>query len=180
MKILNKKWYILRIKNCYINLIKNELLELNKNYNKINIFLPIKKKKKYINGKIKIIHKNYFPGYLIINLILNNKIYFKIKNIKGIIGFLNDKINTLPLPLNDNEINNIINKYNNYNTLDLNEKKKNIFHIGEKVKIKNGIFKNINGIIEKIKKTIIYISIIILNKKTIIKFKYNQIQKLNK
>ncbi|WGH27118.1 MAG: hypothetical protein NHG12_00035 [Candidatus Shikimatogenerans bostrichidophilus] len=185
MKILNNnKWYILKIKNGLEKIIKKKILNLKKKMKfLVKFFIPVKKEIKIINGKKKLLKINFYPGYLIINIFLNEKILYKIKNINGVLYFLNERINNLPLPLNDNEINNIINNYYKYNTF--KEKDNNLlidYKIGENVKIKYGVFKNLNGIIENIykKKNIVELSVIILSRKIIIKLKINQIQKIYK
>lgn len=185
MEVFNKKkkWYILKIKNGYEKIIKNVLINYKKKKKILsNVFLPIKKKIKIINGKKKVIKKNFYPGYLIIKIFLNQKILYKIKNIKGVTGFLNERLNKLPVPLNDNEINNIINKYYKYKTLKIknNEQIYDNLNIGDNVKIIYGVFKNLNGIIENKNKKKIELSLIILNRKVTIKMKYNQIKKINK
>ncbi|WGH27632.1 MAG: hypothetical protein NHG11_00035 [Candidatus Shikimatogenerans bostrichidophilus] len=143
-----KKWYILKIKNNYEDIIINKI-------------------EKKIKKKIK---KKYYLGYLMIKIFLNKKIFFFIKNIEGVSYFLNERINKLPLNINNN---------NYYKKKNINYKKKKKYNIGETIIIKKGIFKNKNGKINKIykKKKKIEILILILGKIIPIKIKIDQIKK---
>ncbi|WOX79396.1 transcription termination/antitermination protein NusG [Candidatus Shikimatogenerans bostrichidophilus] len=160
-----KEWYILKIINgeekYIINKIKEKLLKYIK-----YIFIPTKKYIRVKNGKKKIYKEKIIPGYMFIKIYLNKYILLILKKIKGILGFLNERNNKLPLKINKNELKNIIkNKYNNS------------YKIGDNVIINSGIFNNIKGKIEKIKKNNIILSIKLLGRNTKIELNINNINK---
>ncbi|WGH25728.1 MAG: transcription termination/antitermination factor NusG [Candidatus Shikimatogenerans bostrichidophilus] len=175
-EIFKKKWYVLKIKNGYEKLIKKKIFILYKKNNDIlgKILIFYKKNIKIIKGKKIFYKKNSLPGYLIINIYLNNKILYKIKNITGVSCFLNEKINKLPLSLSKKEVKKIIYKHKNYLNNDINLN----FVLGENVKIIYGIFNGFNGNIEKILNNNVELSVIIFDRKILIKLKINQIEKI--
>ncbi|MDH3004956.1 MAG: hypothetical protein NHG09_00705 [Candidatus Shikimatogenerans sp. JK-2022] len=172
-KKIYKNWYIIKIQNKFENYIKERILKILKENNiKIYYFFnPYFIKSKFKKGKKYIKKKNILPGYLILNIFLNNFIFFKIKKIKGVIFFLNERKNNLPLSLNYNEIKNFFKKFK----IIKKKKDKKKINIGENIKIKKGIFKNIEGKIFKKKKKYIYIYIKIMGKNVPIKIKYKYI-----
>ncbi|WGH26089.1 MAG: hypothetical protein NHF93_00030 [Candidatus Shikimatogenerans bostrichidophilus] len=178
-----KNWYILKIKNGYEQIIKKKLNYFKKKKKILcKIFNPFLKKKKIKNGKKYYLKKKFYPGYLIINIFLNKNIFYKIKKINGVYNFLNERINNLPLPLNNIEINNII---KNYKYFKKNKKKKyNLYKkykIGDNVKIIEGIFKSLSGNIDKIykKKKKIKLIVMFFGRKIPIKININQIKNNN-
>lgn len=175
---MSNKWYVLKIKNGYELYIKSQIIEILLSYKikKYKIIIPFKKKIIIKNNKKYYYKKNLLPGYLIANLILNNKIIYNIKKINGVIDFLNKKHNKNPLPFYKKDLIIFLKNYKkikNINTNRLN------FIKGDKVKITKGIFYGLNGEIEKVnkKKEEVLLYVYILGRKVPIKIKlYNLIK----
>ncbi|WGH25600.1 MAG: hypothetical protein NHG13_00255 [Candidatus Shikimatogenerans bostrichidophilus] len=169
LKNLKKNWYIIKIKTGLESTIKYKINSLFKKEKKINkIFIPYIKS----NGKKK---KNILPGYLIINLNLNNILLYKIKKIKGVNYFLNERRNKLPISLDFKEIINFIKSFLKIKKEKKKIVKKNInLKLGEDYKIIEGLFNGLNGIITNIYEKYFIVTIYIMGRKIPVKINLNK------
>jgi transcriptional antiterminator NusG len=123
------------------------------------IIIPVEKEIKYKSGKKKEINKRLFPGYIFIEMILNNETWSFIKSIQGVTGFVGPQ--EKPTPLTESELEKIRPFIEGRVII-----KKNELNIGNKVRITNGPFKDTQGIVEKIipEKNKVVVSIIIFGR----------------
>jgi len=123
------------------------------------IIIPVEKEIKYKSGKKKEINKRLFPGYIFIEMILNNETWSFIRSIQGVTGFVGPQ--EKPTPLTESELEKIRPFIEGRIII-----KKNELNIGDKVRITNGPFKDTQGIVEKIipEKNKVVVSIIIFGR----------------
>jgi transcriptional antiterminator NusG len=123
------------------------------------IIIPVEKEIKYKSGKKKEINKRLFPGYIFIEMILNNETWSFIRSIQGVTGFVGPQ--EKPTPLTESELEKIRPFIEGRVII-----KKNELNIGNKVRITNGPFKDTQGIVEKIipEKNKVIVSIIIFGR----------------
>ncbi len=95
--------------------------------------------------------RKFYPGYVFIHMCLydengqiNERPWYFVKDADGVIGFLGG---TRPMPLKESEINSILSQVQD---AEGKEVPKVQYEVGEEVKITNGPFLNLNGIIEEI------------------------------
>ncbi|WGH25364.1 MAG: hypothetical protein NHF87_00030 [Candidatus Shikimatogenerans bostrichidophilus] len=176
--MLNKNnLYVLKIRTVNQNVIIEKIKRILSLYNvkEYKIYKFIKTLVKKENNKKRLLKKNLLPGYLIINLLLNRMIFYEIKRINGVINFLNESIDNLPIPLKYNDIEYLIklSKNKKYKTINIK------CFVGESVKIKEGVCKGLPGVIEKIykKKNQILLSVYIMGRKISLTIELNKIEK---
>ncbi len=123
------------------------------------IIIPVEKEIKYKSGKKKEISKRLFPGYIFIEMILNNETWSFIRSIQGVTGFVGPQ--EKPTPLTESELEKIRPFIEGRIII-----RKNELNIGDKVRITNGPFKDTQGIVEKIipEKNKVVVSIIIFGR----------------
>jgi transcriptional antiterminator NusG len=123
------------------------------------IIIPVEKEIKYKSGKKKEINKRLFPGYIFIEMILNNETWSFIRSIQGVTGFVGPQ--EKPTPLTESELEKIRPFIEGRIII-----RKNELNIGDKVRITNGPFKDTQGIVEKIipEKNKVVVSIIIFGR----------------
>lgn len=109
-----------------------------------NILIPTEKVAEVREGEKKITERKFFPGYILIEMDLNDKSWYLVKNTPGISGFVGTK--TRPVPLAEEEVQEILQQ-----TKESKEKPvpKILFKQGEAVRVKDGPFKNFAGTIEE-------------------------------
>ena len=108
-----------------------------------SILIPTEKVAEVREGEKKISERKFFPGYILIEMELNDKSWYLIKNTPGVSGFVGTR--TRPVPLAKEEVNEILQQTQEAKTKPV---PKVMFKQGEVVRVKEGPFKNFNGTIE--------------------------------
>ncbi len=108
------------------------------------VLIPTEKVAEVREGEKKISERKFFPGYILVEMELNDKTWYFIKNTPGVSGFVGTR--TKPVPLMKEEVDEIINQ-----TKEAKAKPvpKIMFKEGEAVRVKEGPFKNFTGNIEE-------------------------------
>lgn len=139
------------------------------------ILIPTEKVAEVRGGKKKISFRKFFPGYVLIEMELTDKLWYLIKATPGVTGFIGPRAR--PQPLKDQEIKNILRQ--------AQEKKekptpKVIFEKGEGIKVVVGPFTNFNGIVEEINphKGKLKVSVSIFGRATPVELEYWQVEKV--
>ena len=139
------------------------------------VLIPTEKVAEVRQGEKKITERKFFPGYLLIEMELNDKSWYLVKNTPGIQGFVGSK--TKPVPLSNEEVDEIIKQ-----TKEAKEKPvpKMLFKQGEAVRVKEGPFKNFTGNVEdtNLEKGKIKVMISIFGRPTPVELEAWQIEKM--
>jgi transcriptional antiterminator NusG len=157
------EWYVIHTMSGMEEEIKktieNKIANLNLQDKIFRIIIPVEKEIKYKSGKKKEINKRLFPGYIFIEMILNNETWSFIRSIQGVTGFVGPQ--EKPTPLTESELEKIRPFIEGRVII-----KKNELNIGNKVRITNGPFKDTQGIVEKIipEKNKVVVSIVIFGR----------------
>ena len=173
---LQDKWYVIRTFSGHENKVKTLIdSELEDNeYLRARIFevlVPSEKIFEVKDGKKKSKTRNFFPGYILVNADLDNKVKDFIVNSPSIMGFLGNQNN--PLPLLPAEVKRIVGRITqNENT----EKSDTIFRAGDFIKIVDGPFNNFSGFIEEVneEKMKIKVMVSIFGRKTPVEIDFVQ------
>ena len=182
-----QKWYVLRVISGKEKKIKI-YLESEIARNKLEEFIPqvlIPSEKVYEmrNGKKRIRERNFFPGYVLISADLSHgEAYHVVKSVPGVIGFLgsNDKgdgSSKTPVPLRQSEINRILGKVDEIDTME--EKLGTPFIVGETVKVMDGPFSGFTGTVEEVfeERKKLNVMVKIFGRNTPVELNYMQVEK---
>jgi transcriptional antiterminator NusG len=96
------------------------------------------------NGKKIKTTRKFFPSYIIVEMDLNKETSHFIRNINGVTGFVGGK---KPLPLRDEEVSRILGQTEKSSRQQVSEVP---YEIGDAVKIKEGPFKDFDGVVDEI------------------------------
>ncbi len=139
------------------------------------VVIPTEQISEIRSGKKKISQRKFFPGYLLVEMELNEATYFQIKSTPGVTGFIGP--GRKPMPLSQTEVDNILKK-----TQDTQVKPslKIVFEKGEQVKVSDGPFINFNGTIEEIhpERGKLKVSVSIFGRATPVELEYWQVEKI--
>jgi transcriptional antiterminator NusG len=174
-----KRWYVVRAVSGKEKKVKeyidSEIVHHNIGDYISQVLIPTEKVYQIRNGKKISKERSYFPGYIMVEANMVGEIPHIIKNIPGVIGFLGDKGD--PIPLRPAEVNRILGKVD-----ELSETDAEIsipFIVGETVKVIDGPFNSFAGTIEEIneekKKLIVMVKI--FGRKTPLELNYMQVEK---
>ena len=181
MSETGKKWYVVRAisgqENKIKSYIENEISRVGLSDLMGQILIPTEKVYQIRNGKKVFKERNYFPGYIMVEILLSGEAVHTIKNVTGVIGFLSETKGGGPTPLRLSEVNRMLGKVD-----ELAESAELItvpFVIGETVKVIDGPFRDFSGTVEKIfeEKRKLEVTVKIFGRKTPVELGFMQVEK---
>ncbi|MBH71445.1 MAG: hypothetical protein CMI97_03055 [Pelagibacteraceae bacterium] len=128
------------------------------------------KKGKKINSE-----KNFFPGYMLIKMIMNNQTWQLVKNSNKVSGFVGNE--NKPIPLSQNEAMKMLKKADN--SIEYIAPKY-VYEVGQQVKVIDGPFASFNGMVEEVdeERGRLKISVSIFGRSTPVELEYTQVEKM--
>jgi transcriptional antiterminator NusG len=173
------KWYIVHVLSGFENRVLKTLKERIVNHNMTEYFaeiiVPEESVVANVNGKKRTMKKKFFPGYVLIKMIMNEKTWHLVKDtdkITGFIGGTKDK----PMPISDEEAASM--------TASLAEGFKRTrsvanFSEGDSVKVIEGPFASFVGIVEQIsEKGKVKVQVSIFGRPTPVELEFSQVEKV--
>ena len=174
-----KKWYIIHVfsgqENKVADRIKNTLELQGLADSMGEIFVPTEDVMEVKGGAKKVMTRTFFPGYIMVNMEYDTKLWHIIRTTNGVTGFISS--GDEPIPVSDKEVDKI--------RAEMEKRKakpqpKVIFEEGENVKIVEGAFANFTGYIEKLKsekgRAIVMVSI--FGRATPVELEYWQLERV--
>ncbi len=141
------KWYLIHTYSGSENKIKLNLEEhikaLGLEKRILRVILPVDYYSVVEKGKRKIKPQKVFPGYLVVEMILDDETWFMVRNTPGVLGFVGS--GEKPTPLSEEEIKTIFTRIG-----EKEAKEKLNFDVGDKVRILAGPFKDMEGTVKEI------------------------------
>lgn len=174
-----KRWYVVHTQTGHEDkvkrLLENRIQTAGVQESIPQVLIPKEKVSEVRDGKKKIMERKFFPGYILIEMELNDANWYLIRNTQGITGFIGP--GAKPHPLTESEVAGILKQ-----TEDSKEKPmpKIIFEKGESVKIIEGPFTNFNGDIDEVYPTKgkIKVLVSIFGRSTPVELEYWQVEKV--
>jgi len=103
---VGKRWYALHTYSGYEENVSRNLkqrIESMDMGDKIfNVLIPIEKKIRIKNGKRRIVEEKIFPGYVLVEMIVNDDSWYVVRNTPNVTGFIGT--GTTPTPIAEEEI----------------------------------------------------------------------------
>ncbi len=177
-----KKWYIVRVQAEREEKIREGLLTriraagpgLESRF--ARIVIPSEHLQEIREGKRRVTQQRMYPGYMMIEMELDDETWFVVTETPGISGFVAaNRRNPEPLP--QEEVDMILRE--------MAEKRerprpKVQFELGERVKIKGGAFQNYDGVVEEVdpEKGQVKVSVSIFGRSTMVEFEYSKVEKM--
>ena len=172
------EWYTIRVisgkEQKIQEIIKQEVERSNLSDSVQDILVPTENKVEMKDGKKKIKTKVFFPGYILVNMALDNKSKYLIENIDGVMSFVGPKGS--PQPVKPDEISRIIGVSGN------GEDREMIsipFKVGDSIKIIDGPFLDFSGFVQEVnnEKQKLKVSVSLFGKPTPVELDYLQVEK---
>jgi transcriptional antiterminator NusG len=174
---LDKRWYVLRTYSGHEAKVKTyletEIARIGLQEKISNVLIPSEKVFEIKDGKKKSRFKNFFPGYILVEAVLDKESTHLILEAPSVMGFVPDKNN--PAPLQPEEVRRLIGKMEQKEETQLLDVP---FHIGEPVKVTEGPFNNFNGFVQEVnpEKLKVKVMVSIFGRKTPIELDFSQVE----
>lgn len=176
---VEKRWYVLQVTSGFEAAVKS-VLEENIKLNHLehrfgDVLVPKEKIVEMKAGQKKESERKYFPGYVLIQMDLDDETWHFVRKIPKVLGFVGTKRDK-PTPLTDAEANRIL--------ADLKEnvtkaKPKVMFEVGEVIRVADGPFADFNGVVEEVfyEKSRLRVSVTIFGRSTPVDLEFSQVEK---
>ena len=137
--------------------------------------IPTEKVSEVKEGKKKISERKFFPGYLLVEMELNDESWYLVKNTPGVSGFVGS--GKKPIPLQEMDIQNVLTQQEEKTS---KPKPKVEFEVGENIRVKEGAFANFNGTVTEINpnRGKLKVSVSIFGRSTPVELEYWQVEKI--
>ena len=175
---MSKRWYVLNVYSGSEQRVKDAILE-NASKQKMenyfgDIMIPTEEVMEVKKGKRVTTERKFFPGYILINMEMNDNAWHLVKSVPKVTGFLGG--GKKPVPMTDAEASRLIKQVEEgverpRSTLS--------FDIGEEVKVIDGPFASFNGSVEEVdeEKKKLKVTVSIFGRATPVELEYTQVEK---
>ena len=144
------RWYIVHTYSGFEEKAKTNLEQRIEAFGQAEYFgkilVPTEKVVELKNGQKKMSSRKFYPGYILVQMDLNDETWHTVKNTAKITGFVGGDVK--PTPISDEESERIIHQMEEGVS---RPKPKYSFEEGDEVKVVDGPFTNFQGIVEEVK-----------------------------
>ena len=168
------KWYVVHTYSGYENKVKANIEKLVGNRGMqdqiFEVAVPLEDCVEDKNGKQVVVQRKVFPGYVLVNMIMNDNTWYVVRNTRGVTGFVGP--GSKPVALSEEEVNKL--------GIQLQKSKIDV-ELGETVQVIDGPFEgsvgNVTEILEPTE-TIVIVTLSIFGRETPVELSSTQIKKI--
>jgi transcriptional antiterminator NusG len=176
----NRNWFVVHTYSGYENKVKANLerrIHSMGMQDKIfRVLVPMEDEVEFKDGKRKITPKKVFPGYVLVEMIMDDQSWYVVRNTQGVTGFVGSPgPGEKPVPLQDKEVKTILKQ------MGIEAPKLKIdFKKGDRVKVTSGPFFDFTGIVDEIapEKERLRALISIFGRETPVELEFFQVEKV--
>jgi transcriptional antiterminator NusG len=174
----DKKWYIVHTYSGHENKAKLTLLERVRNANLTDYFgdvlVPTESVMEVVKGQRRTTTRKFFPGYMFVQMVLDDRTFHLVKNTPKITGFLGG---TKPTPVPEREITGVQSNISEGGKP--KPKARVVFEAGDSVRVIDGPFANFSATVEEVKsdKQKVKVSLSMFGRATSVELDFAQVEK---
>ena len=136
-------WYVVHTYSGYENKVKADIEKTIENRNLqeeiLEVRVPMQEVVEMKNGTRKTVQKKMFPGYVLINMIMNDETWYVVRNTRGVTGFVGP--GSKPVPLTEAEMKPLGIRVDNV-SIDFGE--------GDTIVVVAGVWKDTVGVVQRL------------------------------
>src|SRR5688572_31992677 len=142
-----RAWYVVHCYSGYENKVRHAIeqrIETMGMDDKIfDVMVPTEEEVEIKDGKRRVVERRVFPGYVLVQMIMDEDSWYVVRNTPGVTGFVG--MGNKPTPLRPEEVKQIMNRMEQEAPV-----VKVTYKQGQKVRIIDGPFNDVVGIVEEI------------------------------
>lgn len=177
---MSMHWYVVHAYSNYEMRVKAALeerierLELQDFFGAIMI--PTEEVVEMRDGEKRKSTRKFFPGYVLVEMEMNDESWQLVKNTPRVLGFIGGKSDN-PAPISEKEVAAIMGRMEE--GVDA-PRPKVLFDVGEVVRVKDGPFIDFNGVVEEVnyEKSKLLVAVQIFGRSTPVELEFFQVEKL--
>ncbi|HCH19956.1 MAG TPA: transcription termination/antitermination protein NusG [Cellvibrionales bacterium] len=176
---MSKRWYVVHAFSGYEKKVQTALRE------RINlagmqelfgeVLVPTEEVVEMRAGQKRKSERKFFPGYVLVEMELNDDSWHLVKETPRVMGFIGGKADK-PAPITQKEADIILRRIEDSGDA---PKPKTLFEPGEMVRVTDGPFNDFNGVVEEVnyEKSRIQVSVLIFGRSTPVELEFGQVEK---
>jgi transcriptional antiterminator NusG len=139
------------------------------------ILVPMEEVVEVKNGQKKTTERKFFPGYVLVEMVMDDDTWHLIKHTNKVTGFVGGAKNR-PAPISEAEVQKIVHQMQEGTE---KPRHKVEFVVGEFVRVKEGPFTDFNGSVEDVnyEKSKVRVAVTIFGRSTPVELEFSQIEK---
>jgi transcriptional antiterminator NusG len=175
----DKRWYVLHAYSGYerkVKLALEERIALSGNPEMFgDVLVPTEEVLEMRGGQKRKSERKFFPGYVLINMELNDITWHLVKDTPRVMGFIGGKADK-PAPITQREVDEIVNRLEE--SVD-KPTHKTIYEPGEMVRVTDGPFNDFTGTVEEVnyEKSRVRVAVLIFGRSTPVELEFSQVEK---
>ncbi|MDD2990848.1 MAG: transcription termination/antitermination protein NusG [Zoogloea sp.] len=176
---MSKRWYVVHAYSGFEKSVQRALVERIARAGMQDFFgqilVPVEEVIEMKNGQKSISERKFFPGYVLVEMEMNDDSWHLIKSTPKVTGFVGGTANK-PTPISEKEVEKIMQQMQD--GVD-KPRPKVLFEVGEMVRVKEGPFTDFNGSVEDVnyEKSKIRVSVTIFGRATPVELDFGQVEK---
>ena len=174
---IEKHWYVIHTYSGYENKVKANLEKkvhsMAMEDEIFRVVVPMEDEVEIKDGKRKIIKRKVFPGYVLVEMIVNDRSWYVVRNTPGVTGFVGS--GTKPIPLTDAEVKNIL------KSMGIEELRPKVdIEVSQAVRITAGAFENWNATVLEIypERAKLKVLVNMFGRETPVELDFSQVEKI--
>jgi transcriptional antiterminator NusG len=175
----NKRWYVVHAYSGFERKVKQSLEERIALSNLAAYFgqvlVPTEEVLEMRGGQKRRSERKFFPGYVLIEMVLNDETWHLVKETPRVMGFIGGTADK-PAPITQREVNEIMNRLEE--TVD-KPAHKTVYEPGELVRVIDGPFNDFTGTVEEVnyEKNRVRVAVLIFGRSTPVELEFSQVEK---
>lgn len=142
-----KRWYVIHTYSGYENKVsanlERKVHSLGMENEIFRIVIPMENEVEIKDGKKRNVQRKVFPGYVLVEMIVNDRSWYAVRNTPGVTGFVGS--GSKPIPLTEDEVRQIM------RSMGVEESRPKIdFQLHQLVRLKSGPFADCLGKVSEI------------------------------
>ena len=174
-------WYVLKVQSSREDTIRDALQRRVKIQGLQRFFgqivVPTEKITEIRNNKKRIVERKTYPGYIMVQMELNEKTWFVVRETPGVGDFVG--AHGTPTKMTEAEVNQMLHQEEEKTTAEAPKVRIDVER-GDRVKIKDGPFENFEGTVEEVieGRGLVKVMLIIFNRPTPVDLEYWQVERI--
>ena len=173
----SRAWFVIHTYSGYENKVRTNLerrvASMAMLHKIFRILVPTEDEIEVKDGKRRIAKKKVFPGYVLVEMIMDDDSWYVVRNTPGVTGFVGS--GSKPLPLQDREVKAILRQLG-----DETPKFRITYQKGSAVRINSGPFMDFSGVVDEIlpEKEKVRVLVSIFGRETPVELDFAQVEKI--
>jgi transcription termination/antitermination protein NusG len=176
----DRNWFVVHTYSGYENKVKANLERrihsMGMSDKIFRVLVPMEDEVEFKDGKRKITPKKVFPGYVLVEMLMDDQSWYVVRNTQGVTGFVGSPgPGEKPVPLQDKEVKTILKQ------MGIEAPKLKIdFAKGDRIKVTSGPFFDFTGVVDEItpEKERLRALISIFGRETPVELEFFQVEKV--